>query len=351
MSMALSINDKRPDLRILVLEKGLISRAASTKNAGFACFGSPTELLEDIEKMGEKKALDLVTMRWAGLKILKQRLTNDELGITEYGGYELLDGSRNVNIKDLNRWLMPVFKSTVFQDVSRRLYEFGFKGFEQMIATPFEAQLDAGKTVNAQWRKAEMRGIRVLTGCRVLRWENQNGEVAVEVKGQDETAFIIRTKKLVVTNNAFLSQLIPAVDIHPGRGQVLITHPIPNLKFKGSFHLDRGYVYFRNVGNRILIGGGRNKDFETERTLNQGDNSLILSYLKEILEKNIIPGLSYSVDLNWSGIMAFGEEKYPILQWTEPDVYLAVRLGGMGMALASYVGEYGSTEIINSIKS
>ena len=27
---------------------------------------------------------------------------------------------------------------------------------------------------------------------------------------------------------------------------------------KGAFHYDEGYVYFRNIDNRVLLGGGRN---------------------------------------------------------------------------------------------
>ena len=29
-----------------------------------------------------------------------------------------------------------------------------------------------------------------------------------------------------------------------------------NLKIKGSFHYEKGYYYFRNIDNRILLGGG-----------------------------------------------------------------------------------------------
>jgi hypothetical protein len=32
------------------------------------------------------------------------------------------------------------------------------------------------------------------------------------------------------------------------------------------FHLEKGYYYFRNINDRILLGGGRNLDFEGETT-------------------------------------------------------------------------------------
>ena len=61
---------------------------------------------------------------------------------------------------------------------------------------------------------------------------------------------------------------------------MLITKPLENLHFRGTFHLDKGYYYFRNIDQRILFGGGRNLDFETEETtefgetLVQDDNNL-----------------------------------------------------------------------------
>ena len=56
---------------------------------------------------------------------------------------------------------------------------------------------------------------------------------------------------------------------------VLITKPIKNLKIKGCFHYDKGFNYFRNINERIMIGGGRNIDFQKEETIQHGINSKI----------------------------------------------------------------------------
>ncbi len=47
MFCALSYREKFPKASIAILERGLFSSGASTKNAGFACFGSLTELIEN----------------------------------------------------------------------------------------------------------------------------------------------------------------------------------------------------------------------------------------------------------------------------------------------------------------
>ncbi|MDP4601126.1 MAG: FAD-dependent oxidoreductase, partial [Polaribacter sp.] len=43
LNCALQLKKKHPNARILILEKGILPQGASTKNAGFACFGSLSE--------------------------------------------------------------------------------------------------------------------------------------------------------------------------------------------------------------------------------------------------------------------------------------------------------------------
>ena len=66
------------------------------------------------------------------------------------------------------------------------------------------------------------------------------------------------------------------------------------------FHLDRGYYYFSNVENRILIGGGRNLDFKTESTTDFGETKLIQKSLKKILNTIVLTDKKYEIDfLEW----------------------------------------------------
>src|SRR5690606_12281369 len=116
--------------------------------------------------------------------------------------------------------------------------------------------------------------------------------------------------KVVVCTNAFTRDLIPGVDLHPGRGQVLITEPVPGLRFKGIFHFDKGYYYFRAIDDRVLFGGGRNLDFKTETTKSPKLNEQIQSDLELKLKTIILPGTTVSIAGRWAGIMAFGKEKY-----------------------------------------
>jgi len=138
--------------------------------------------------------------------------------------------------------------------------------------------------------------------------------------------------------NGFASQLLDQ-DVKPARAQVLVTKPIDNLQIKGTFHLDQGYYYFRNIDNRILFGGGRNLDFKTEETSEFGHTQLIQNKLEELLKTTILPDTPFEIAHRWSGIMGVGQQKKSIVKQVSNHVMCGVRLGGMGVAIGSLVGK------------
>jgi glycine/D-amino acid oxidase-like deaminating enzyme len=149
--------------------------------------------------------------------------------------------------------------------------------------------------------------------------------------------FSFTTKKLLFATNGFANEITNG-GVKPARAQVLITEPIPNLDIKGTFHLDRGYYYFRNIGDRILFGGGRNLDFETETTTEFGQTEIIQNKLEDLLKKVILPNQDVRIEHRWSGIMGIGNSKKPIVSQLSENVYCGVRLGGMGVAIGSLIG-------------
>ena len=63
LSTAISLRTSAPNASILLLERGIFPSGASTKNAGFACFGSLTEILSDCQRIGEDATLDIIEKR------------------------------------------------------------------------------------------------------------------------------------------------------------------------------------------------------------------------------------------------------------------------------------------------
>ena len=172
----------------------------------------------------------------------------------------------------------------------------------------------------------------MLNNCELIHYAQDDGHVSLTIND-----FKLVTKQLCIATNGFAKQL-GIEKVKPARAQVLVTKPIPDLKLKGTFHLDKGYYYFRNIDNRILLGGGRNLDFITEETTELGQTKLVLSELERLLREVILPGTPFEIDYSWSGIMGVGGQKKPIVKQLSPQVYCAVRLGGMGVAIGSQVG-------------
>ena len=87
--MLYNLREKFPKAKILVLEKGILPQGASTKNAGFACFGSISEIIDDLKTHSEEEVIQLVQKRVQGLQLLRNRLGDEVIDFKPYGGYEL----------------------------------------------------------------------------------------------------------------------------------------------------------------------------------------------------------------------------------------------------------------------
>jgi gamma-glutamylputrescine oxidase len=176
--------------------------------------------------------------------------------------------------------------------------------------------------------------VLVLNSCSVTDVEQQQQGIRLKTSQGD-----FKTSKVILATNAFANQLFPGLNVIPGRGQVLVTKPIPDLKLKGTYHFDKGYYYFRNIDNRILFGGGRNLDFDAEATWDFGHTEKVKEKLLSVLKEVIMPYQPFEIDYWWSGIMGFGDNISPIVKQVEPNVFCAVRCNGMGVAMGSLVGE------------
>lgn len=66
LNAAIHLKESAPKLKIAILERGFLPSGASTKNAGFACFGSISELIEQESICGTDALAELIEKRWKG---------------------------------------------------------------------------------------------------------------------------------------------------------------------------------------------------------------------------------------------------------------------------------------------
>jgi glycine/D-amino acid oxidase-like deaminating enzyme len=339
---AYSLKKQNPKLSIAIIDRGIIPTGASTRNAGFACFGSVTELQDDFKNMGEEKTLELVSMRYKGLQKIRKVLDEKVIDFELCGGYELISDNSNPGqealeetVNTINKQLKGVIKtSQTFKFSDKKINEFGFKNVAHLLENKLEGYLHSGKLCQVLLQMVQSMGVLVFNGVEVTHFEKIVDKMVVYTKQQVR----FTTGRILVCTNAF-KELLPKLDIIPARGQVLLTTPINGLKFNGTFHFDEGYYYFRNLGNRVLLGGARNKAFKEEATTEMNITDTIQKELERFLSTHILPGKEYAITDRWSGIMGMGTEKMPIVKEVAPHVYCAVRMSGMGVALAPVIGE------------
>jgi len=342
VSTAIELRKLHPSAKIVILERGYLPTGASTKNAGFACFGSATELVDDLNNIDENTVWETLELRYKGLNELLNLYGSDKIGYRLSGSWDLIH-SNEQKAEQITREKLDYLNTKIFEITGERdcfsednesVIKNGFKNISTAFHNRLEGEIRTDKLYHALQQKLAENEIITLYGITVESIVTADNLVTVHTNHGELTS-----SKAAVTVNGFAKKLLNDNRIQPARAQVLVTSVIPNLKFQGTFHYDAGYYYFRNIDGRILIGGGRNLDFKAENTEEFGNTEPITTSIKRLLKTVIIPDTDFTIDYEWSGIMGVGNEKKPIIELTHPNVAIGVRMGGMGVAIGTLVGK------------
>ncbi len=339
LSTGISLLEKDPSLRVLILERSNIPYGASTRNAGFACFGSPSEIIEDLKHNNLKEVFDLFASRYHGIKALLNRLQGKNIGHEEYGGQEVFLDSNPVDeetLQKINSYIEDVIGiKNYFVLNPDKLIQSGLKNFKSLIFTPYESCINPMKIIDELSKLFLLKGGKILPNMRVDQWEDNGNQIQIQVND----GFKFYSKKLLFAINGFAHKFFPDLDIQPARNQVLLIQPENNLLLSGCYHFNKGYVYFRKVEQNLLIGGGRNIDLESENSDQMEVNQNIFNYLLTFAKHHILTGENFKIINHWVGILGLGSQKKPIIQKVSPNVGVALRLSGVGIAIGTLVGE------------
>lgn len=347
LSTAIHLQQAMPRKHVVVFEGGMLPYGASTRNAGFTCFGSMGELVSDLQHHSEDEVLKLVEMRVKGLELLKKLVNPKFMQHQSVGNYELFTPAEKVQFQNLasqipaiNKLLHPIFKQEVFAVVEK---SFGFAGANQYIHNRFEGMINSGSMMSGLLERAHRLGVRIYNGASVESYSTENEGVRVSLANGIE----LKAGKLAFCTNAFSGKFLPHLDLTPARNQVLITKPLKKQPFLGAFHMEEGHVYFRNFGKRVLIGGGRQHFPEENNTQEIATTPEVQAYLEKLLKTVILPRQNFEVEQRWAGIIGIGQKKTPIIENVGSNTFVAARLGGMGVALGSLLGKKLANKIIS----
>ena len=239
-STALHLKELHPDAKIVIIERGYLPSGASSKNAGFACFGSPSELLDDIQQFGAEKVWETVELRHRGLEYLKALLGEDAIDLQINGSWDLFTTNEMDRFEEIKSQL-PSFNAAleritgekeVYSVDMETANKFGFKNIHAGFYNRLEGQINTGKMNKAFYQLVISKGIEVLFGIEASAVKSvKNGANVSTAIG------VMHAKNVAICTNGFAKQLLPNEDIAPARAQVLITKPIEGLKNQGDIPL------------------------------------------------------------------------------------------------------------------
>lgn len=339
LSAAIELKRRMPTSTITVVDKQVIGCAASTRNAGFACFGSVSEILADIGVYGEKTTIDLVNRRRSGIQSIRKRFSSTKLKYEPSGGYEIFKSEEEFakyqpQVEKVNQLL----GSDVFdiRETPKPIQSHG-----HCIFNKYEGQLDTGRLYDALIREGRVLDIELMKGIEVSQIDLSTGELSCKV---GDISIDMKADRVVVATNSLTTSVLPQLDIKAVRNQVVVTQKLSGHGLKGCFHQDEGYIYFRDIGDRVLIGGARHLHKE-EETSAFGDNQRNQAYLLNHLRKYVLPHIKEElrIDQSWSGILSGGANRLPIVEKLSDKVTVAARLSGMGVAIGMDVGTEAAT--------
>lgn len=330
---ALMLKQKHAKASIAVADLSGGKNGASVRNAGFACFGSPSEVLYDVDIMGEEDAFGLFEKRWEGIRFLEKEFGQacEFQGVL---GYEVFPSAKRAlfekcveSISSLNLKLKRITGLDKTYEVDNQNH--GFSDLVHQIHIKGEGQLNPAR-LHSHLRELCSKAGVIFQDNFSAQSLSQAGQFWT-VEGEQ---YSLGGQQVINCTNGFTNSWISMPHVLPARAQVLITKPLKKMPINGNFHMDEGFFYFRNVGNRLLLGGARNVDIKGETTTDLEVTTTIQDALEQVLQTHIFPNEEVEIEHRWSGIMGIRANKKPQVEMHDTRLWSIVGLSGMGVALA-----------------
>jgi gamma-glutamylputrescine oxidase len=350
LSAAIEFKKQDENRTVAVLERSWLSDGASTKNAGFACFGSVSEFLDDLKDLSFDEVVQLGVRRYNGIQKLVKEYSIECLELEWNGGHEVFFKEDENSFNDCCEQLEKI-NNAYYSAIGIRPYVVqhinSFQGIENLIgviSNQYEGGLNTGAMLHAMRTRCLELDVHVFNGVEVEGYKSSKNGVQLYSSVGDWKA-----KQVAFCTSSFHSNLFPSVELNSKRNQVIVTKPIDNLKLNGTFHHQEGFNYFRNINGRILMGGMRHLFPNTETTDVQGNTDELKYALLSFIQTKIHTSSVVEVDMAWSGILGVGKDERAVVEQVEERVFIGVRLGGIGVAIGSLIGEELATLMRSSL--
>ncbi len=332
--LAYFLKKKKPKLNILIVERDAFNLGASARNAGFLSCGNISEWLEDSKEFSWEETMATLRARIDGINIIRNEFGNSMPShrCGSIDGDPLTDEKRDL-IQKFNRELKEQGHDPIFEENEVTIGE----ATRLAAFNNFDGEVNPCELLLALHNQLAENGVKFSFECHADQL--RDGEALMTRTGK---SFSLKYHYAFVCTNAFTRHLAPKTAVIPVRGQILVTSPCqtPTTKSLGFFR--SGYDYFRFIGDRVLVGGGRLSFKEQENTETLDVTPQIEGYLKQLAER-VTGHANFTIDYHWSGIMGLRKGKHASISDLNQRVSLddkteeVAGFGGWGVTLTPYV--------------
>jgi gamma-glutamylputrescine oxidase len=152
---------------------------------------------------------------------------------------------------------------------------------------------------------------------------------------------------IVVCGDGFTAALLPELSehVHPTRGQVIATEPLPELRYPRPHYARGGYDYWHQLPDgRLVIGGNRDAALATEDTDVEETTELVQGRIEALVEQLV--GFRPAITDRWAGIWGTTPDLLPLVGRVSENVFVAGGYSGHGNALGLACGDLAARAVL-----
>lgn len=339
LSTAYWLLKKNPTLKIAILERNRVGFGASGRNAGFVTCGSTEHFMKLRDDFGLAKAVEIWKFSEENRSLLKTEIIGDDetaVAFRQTGSCTVAPSEGHWERYQTAATQMRSAGIDVMEVGSAEMEkDFGVTGFSGGVLYRGDGYIDP--ILLLQKIRAKLN-VQIFEGTEAFAFTHEKGRASVQTDQGKFTA-----TKVILTLNAYLPLLEKKFEgiITPGRGQILVTEPLPAF-VKGPCYLTKHLCYFRQLPTgHLLIGGFRNLSLETENTHTDQTTSTIQNALLAFVRERFKHGANAKVAYQWSGIMGFSPDGQMLLGAMpgQENIHIMAGCSGHGMGLSFHAGK------------
>jgi glycine/D-amino acid oxidase-like deaminating enzyme len=151
------------------------------------------------------------------------------------------------------------------------------------------------------------------------RWVRRLARVAAEsgveiVQHNRVEIADLEAESVVVATDGFTGALLPELRalVRPTRGQVVVTEPLPELRYARPHYARAGYDYWHQLPDRrLVLGGSRDAALDEEYTDVEQTTPIVQERIEGLVER--LSGFRPAITHRWAGIWGDSPDGLPLV--------------------------------------